>query len=69
MIGVLLLLHDVIDVLRMELLGIKRSHLLVKCHTIGQSLMILMLMIVVLYVKSLAFTFRQLIELVFAHLI
>lgn len=64
MIGVLLLLYDVIDVLRMELLGIKRSHLLVKCHTIGQSLMV-----VVLYVKSLAFTFRQLIELVFAHLI
>ena len=64
MIGILLLLHDVIDVLRMELLGIKRSHLLVKCHTVGQSLVIL-----VLYVKSLAFTFRQLIELVFAHLI
>ena len=68
MIGVLLLLHDVIDVLRMELLGIKRSHLLVKCHAIGQSLMIC-LKIMVLYVKSLAFTFRQLIELVFAHLI
>ena len=64
MIGVLLLLYDVVDVLRMELLGIKRSHLLVKCHTIGQSLMIL-----ILDVKSLAFTFRQLIELVFAHLI
>jgi len=68
MIGVLLLLHDVIDVLRMELLGIERSHLLVKCHAIGQSLMI-RLHIMVLYVKSLAFTFRQLIELVFAHLI
>ena len=64
MIGILLLLHDVIDVLRMELLGIERSHLLVKCHAIGQSLMI-----VVLDVKSLAFTFRKLIELVFAHLI
>jgi hypothetical protein len=64
MIGVLLLLYDVVDVLRMELLGIKRSHLLVKCHAIGQSLMI-----VILDVKSLAFTFRQLIELVFAHLI
>lgn len=68
MVGVLLLLHDVIDVLRMELLGIKRSHLLVKCHTIGQSLIVL-IMILALYVKSLAFTFRQLIELVFAHLV
>ena len=64
MIGVLLLLHDVVDILRMELLRIKCSHLLFKCHTVGQSLMI-----VVLDVKSLAFTFRQLIELVFAHLI
>ena len=72
MIGVLLLLHDVIDVLRMKLLGIERSHLLVKRHAIGQSWMILWMIclnIMVLHVKSLAFAFRQLIELVFSHLI
>jgi hypothetical protein len=67
-IGVLLLFYDVIDVLRMELLRVKRSHLLIECHAIGQSWMIIW-MILVLYLKSFAFTFRQLIELVFAHLI
>lgn len=59
----MLLFNYIVDILRMKLFWIESSHLLLKCHTIQNCLLM------IFSIHSFSFTFAHVVELVFTHLI